>query len=204
MIFTAEKPGNPESNEKMEGITSDNSRPSTSIYQIQDHHDKQNSDKSEPNEKTKNIASVTGSDNNKPSEQTQDRLDIDIQQLEKSEYGEQTQDGILLNELNIPMSSATLDQWQDGRDIQEHVNSESDGNAQDDIFLNRSDIGRTSVEQDRRDILSCHLCPYKSKHGCDMKAHLKMHNEQRAYKCIIMSFTDLPITQSLFPFRHSL
>ncbi|KAH7728417.1 Zinc fingerC2H2 type family protein [Aphelenchoides avenae] len=32
-------------------------------------------------------------------------------------------------------------------------------------------------------LFSCHHCPYKSRHRCDMKAHLKMHEADNPYKC---------------------
>jgi transcription elongation factor Elf1 len=42
----------------------------------------------------------------------------------------------------------------------------------------------TTLSAERRsDIFVCPHCPYKSKHGCDMKAHLKMHNEKNAHQC---------------------
>uniref|UniRef100_A0A915P8N8 C2H2-type domain-containing protein n=1 Tax=Meloidogyne floridensis TaxID=298350 RepID=A0A915P8N8_9BILA len=35
----------------------------------------------------------------------------------------------------------------------------------------------------RRETNFCPHCPYKSKHNCDMKAHLKMHVERRKFAC---------------------
>lgn len=40
-----------------------------------------------------------------------------------------------------------------------------------------------------QDMILCDLCPYKSKHGCDMKAHIKMHSHLAPFRCDLCSYS---------------
>lgn len=72
---------------------------------------------------------------------------------------------------------------------------ENDGNhLLDEQILNstvKCDESETGQFNDNSKLLSirknetlfCQYCPYKSKHNCDMKAHIKMHEERRKYTC---------------------
>uniref|UniRef100_A0A915D140 C2H2-type domain-containing protein n=1 Tax=Ditylenchus dipsaci TaxID=166011 RepID=A0A915D140_9BILA len=63
------------------------------------------------------------------------------------------------------------------------------GSKAETVAESREDEGSTSGR--RNELLKCVDCPYKSKHGCDMKAHIKMHQEKRTYACSQCTYSSM-------------